>query len=97
MVILKMPGKIWVKVHGARDLPVMDKSADTTDAFVEIRGPSSNVVYKTDVCPKTLHPRWETDWLIFEAEDHEIQDESLVFKSETSLNSSPVIPVWRIP
>jgi hypothetical protein len=31
-----MPGKLKVKVIGARGLPVMDRSTDLTDAFVEV-------------------------------------------------------------
>jgi hypothetical protein len=32
-----MPGKVKVKVVAARGLPVMDRSTDLTDAFVEVR------------------------------------------------------------
>ncbi|KAJ8299297.1 hypothetical protein KUTeg_023357 [Tegillarca granosa] len=31
-----MPGKLKVKVVAGRDLPVMDRSSDLTDAFVEV-------------------------------------------------------------
>ena len=31
-----MPGKVKVKVLAGRNLPVMDRSSDTTDAFVEV-------------------------------------------------------------
>lgn len=55
-----MPGKLAVKVKAGRNLPVMDKSSDTTDAYVEIK--LGSVIYKTDVCRKSLHPQWNTDW-----------------------------------
>ena len=31
-----MPGIVQVKVAEARDLPVMDRSSELTDAFVEV-------------------------------------------------------------
>uniref|UniRef100_A0AAG5CS02 C2 domain-containing protein n=1 Tax=Anopheles atroparvus TaxID=41427 RepID=A0AAG5CS02_ANOAO len=70
-----MPGKVKVKVLEGRNLPVMDRSSDTTDAFVEIK--LGNVTFKTDVCRKTLNPRWNSDWYTFEVEDAELQDEPL--------------------
>uniref|UniRef100_A0A914X3U4 C2 domain-containing protein n=1 Tax=Plectus sambesii TaxID=2011161 RepID=A0A914X3U4_9BILA len=70
-----MPGTLRVKVVEARNLPVMDRSAETTDAFVEIHFGGES--YKTDICPKSLSPRWNSEWFVFEAEDHELQDECL--------------------
>ena len=32
----EMPGKVKVRVVAGRGLPVMDRSADTTDAFAEV-------------------------------------------------------------
>lgn len=34
-----MPGTLKVKVVSARGLPVMDRSTDLTDAFVEVISP----------------------------------------------------------
>ena len=31
-----MPGKVKVRILAGRNLPVMDKSSDTSDAFVEV-------------------------------------------------------------
>ena len=31
-----MPGKVKVRIIAGRNLPVMDKSSDTSDAFVEV-------------------------------------------------------------
>uniref|UniRef100_A0A1B0GF18 C2 domain-containing protein n=1 Tax=Glossina morsitans morsitans TaxID=37546 RepID=A0A1B0GF18_GLOMM len=70
-----MPGKVGVKIKAGRNLPVMDKSSDTTDAYVEIK--LGNVTHKTDVCRKTLNPQWNTDWFRFEVDDAELQDEPL--------------------
>lgn len=59
-----MPGKVKVKIISGKNLPVMDRSSDTTDAYVEIK--LGNTTYKTDVCRRTLNPQWNTDWYRFE-------------------------------
>ncbi|XP_028039198.1 uncharacterized protein LOC114249729 isoform X2 [Bombyx mandarina] len=71
-----MPGKIKVKVLAGRNLPVMDRASDTTDAFVEIK--FGGVTHKTDVCRKSLNPHWNnTEWYRFEVDESELQDEPL--------------------
>ncbi|KAL1492735.1 hypothetical protein ABEB36_010944 [Hypothenemus hampei] len=70
-----MPGKVKVKILSGKNLPVMDRSSDTTDAYVEIK--LGNTTYKTDVCRRTLNPQWNTDWYRFEVDDSELQDEPL--------------------
>lgn len=70
-----MPGKLKVKIIAGRNLPVMDRSSDTTDAFVEIK--LGTITYKTDVCRKTLNPQWNSEWYKFEMEDADLQDEPL--------------------
>ena len=51
-----MPGKVKVKILAGRNLPVMDRSSDTTDAYVEIK--LGNTTQKTDVFRKSLNPQW---------------------------------------
>ncbi|XP_018327015.1 uncharacterized protein LOC108738216 isoform X2 [Agrilus planipennis] len=70
-----MPGKVKVKIIAGRNLPVMDRSSDTTDAYVEIK--LGSVTYKTDVCRKSLNPQWNSEWYRFEVDDAELQDEPL--------------------
>ncbi|KAF6211899.1 hypothetical protein GE061_012416 [Apolygus lucorum] len=70
-----MPGKLKVKIIAGRNLPVMDRSSDTTDAYVEIK--LGSTTYKTDVCRKSLNPQWNSEWYKFEMEDSELQDEPL--------------------
>ncbi|CAH0760852.1 unnamed protein product [Diatraea saccharalis] len=71
-----MPGKIKVKVLAGRNLPVMDRAGDTTDAFVEIK--FGGITHKTDVCRKSLNPQWNsTEWYRFEVDESELQDEPL--------------------
>ena len=36
-----MPAKVKVRIVAGRDLPVMDRSSELTDAFVEVSGPFS--------------------------------------------------------
>ncbi|XP_035703708.1 C2 domain-containing protein 5 isoform X4 [Folsomia candida] len=70
-----MPGKVKVRVVAGRGLPIMDKSNDTTDAYVEVK--LGQVTYKTDVCRKSLNPQWNSEWFKFEMDDLELQDEPL--------------------
>lgn len=64
-----------VKILAGRNLPVMDRSSDTTDAYVEIK--LGNTTYKTDVYRKSLNPQWNSDWYKYEVDDSELQDEPL--------------------
>ncbi|XP_059179627.1 C2 domain-containing protein 5-like [Physella acuta] len=70
-----MPGKVKVRILSARDLPVMDRASELTDAFVEIR--FGNETFKTDVCKKSLRPQWNSEWFKFEVDDEVLQDEPL--------------------
>jgi len=70
-----MPGKVKVRVVAGRNLPVMDRSSDTTDAFAEVK--LGDTTFKTDVYRKSLNPAWNSDWFKFEADDLELQDEPL--------------------
>ena len=73
-----MPGKVKVKILAGRNLPVMDRSSDTTDAYVEIKLGSNT--HKTDVFRKSLNPQWNSEWFIFEVFS------SQIILSQTSLN-----------
>jgi len=70
-----MPGKIKVRVLGARHLPVMDRASELADAFVEIK--FGNQTQKTEVIRKSLNPQWNSEWFRFEVDDVELQDEPL--------------------
>ncbi len=75
---LAMPGKLQVQVVEARNLPVMDRSAETTDAYVEIHFAGDS--YKTDVCAKSLSPHWNSEWFIFEVDEQQLHDDCLQFR-----------------
>ncbi|XP_026855272.2 C2 domain-containing protein 5 isoform X19 [Electrophorus electricus] len=70
-----MPGKLKAKVVAGRHLPVMDRASDLTDAFVEVK--FGTTTFKTDVCPKSLNPQWNSEWFKFEVDDEDLQDEPL--------------------
>ncbi|XP_069132346.1 C2 domain-containing protein 5-like [Argopecten irradians] len=70
-----MPGKLKVRVVSGRALPIMDRSTDLTDAFVEVR--FGNEAFKTDVVKRSLNPQWASEWFIFEVEDESLQDDPL--------------------
>ncbi|XP_074605464.1 C2 domain-containing protein 5 isoform X3 [Brevipalpus obovatus] len=70
-----MPGKVKVRIIAGRNLPVMDKSSDTSDAFVEVK--LGNTTYKTEVYRHSLNPCWNSDCFRFEVDDEELQDEPL--------------------
>ncbi|KAM9375911.1 C2 domain-containing protein 5 isoform 2-T2 [Pholidichthys leucotaenia] len=70
-----MPGKLKARIVAGRHLPVMDRASDLTDAFVEVKFGSTT--FKTDVCPKSLNPQWNSEWFKFEVDDEDLQDEPL--------------------
>ncbi|KRY59219.1 C2 domain-containing protein 5 [Trichinella britovi] len=70
-----MPGTLRVRIISGRGFPVMDRSNETTDAFVEVKFGQS--VHRTEIYPKSLNPKWDTDWFCFEAEEENLQDECL--------------------
>ena len=70
-----MPGKVKVRILAGRQLPVMDRSSDTTDAFAEVK--LGDTTYKTDVYRKSLNPSWNSEWFRFDVDDLDLQDEPL--------------------
>ena len=70
-----MPGKLKVRVVSARNLPIMDRSSESSDAFVEVRF-GTNHHDKTPVYRKSLDPEWNS-LFVFEVEEDEIQEEPL--------------------
>lgn len=74
-----MPATVLVRVVCARDLPVMDRSSDLTDAFAEVK--LGNEIHRTEVCHKSLNPEWDSSsWFKFNVSDEVIQDEPLQIK-----------------
>ena len=44
IISFQMPGRVKVRLLAARDLPVMDRASDLTDAFVEVMT-SATILY----------------------------------------------------
>ncbi|XP_076328859.1 C2 domain-containing protein 5 isoform X3 [Tachypleus tridentatus] len=70
-----MPAKVKVRILAGRNLPVMDRTSDTSDAYVEVK--LGNTTFKTEVCRRSLNPQWNSEWFRFEVDDEELQDEPL--------------------
>jgi Ca2+-dependent lipid-binding protein len=70
-----MPGKLRVRIIAARNLPIMDRSSESSDAFVEVRF-GNNYHDKTPVVRRSLDPEWNSVF-VFEVEEDEIQEEPL--------------------
>jgi len=71
-----MPATIRLHIIAARNLPVMDRSSELTDAFVEVKF-GENISDKTAVFRKSLDPEWDNEKFTFEVEEHELQEEPL--------------------
>ncbi|RKP23918.1 hypothetical protein SYNPS1DRAFT_23997, partial [Syncephalis pseudoplumigaleata] len=71
-----MPCILKVKVLAARDLPVMDRKSELTDAYVEVRYAEFES-QRTDIARKTLAPVWNEDFRYEVSDDSDLQDEPL--------------------
>ena len=60
-----MPGIVKVRILEGRDLPVMDRASELTDAYVDVKFHERNI-FRTQVCPKTLCPKWNSGELAVE-------------------------------
>ncbi|KAF8561325.1 hypothetical protein P879_02233 [Paragonimus westermani] len=78
-----MPGSVKVRVLSARNLPIMDRSTLSTDAFVEIC--IGSTTYKTDVIRRSLNPSWNSDWFYFELDDRALQEEVLLLNAHDTI------------
>ena len=72
-----MPAAIKIRVLEARDLPIMDRATEPTDAYVELRF-ADNSPLRTPVARRTLNPQWHQDFRFEIADDCDLQDHPLV-------------------
>ncbi|KAG0199152.1 hypothetical protein BGX28_007528 [Mortierella sp. GBA30] len=107
----EMPCILKIRVIGARDLPVMDKASDLTDAYVEVRFADFEA-QRTTVCRKTLNPVWNEDFRFEVTDDADLQNEPLELKvldydaitandsvGSVFIDLNPLLPVnspWQI-
>ncbi|GMT36832.1 hypothetical protein PFISCL1PPCAC_28129, partial [Pristionchus fissidentatus] len=73
----RLPVKISIRVVSARGLPVMNKSINNTDAFVEVR--YKDDVEKTEVVT-SLEPVWNSDLIVFDTDERELCEEIIEFR-----------------
>ncbi|KAJ3290886.1 hypothetical protein HK104_006469 [Borealophlyctis nickersoniae] len=74
-----MPCILKVRVCQARNLPVMDRATDLTDAFVEVKF-ADYEVYRTQIIRRTLNPVWNEDFRFEVSDDSDLQNEPLELK-----------------
>ncbi|KAI8610786.1 hypothetical protein BC830DRAFT_1069490, partial [Chytriomyces sp. MP71] len=73
------PCVIKFRIVSARNLPIMDRATELTDAFVEARFADYDV-QKTKTCRRTLNPVWNEDFRIEVSNDADLQNEPLEIK-----------------
>ncbi|OZJ02721.1 hypothetical protein BZG36_05105 [Bifiguratus adelaidae] len=71
-----MPCVLKVKINAARDLPVMDRSSELTDAYVEVKFGDFEP-QRTGIARKTLNPVWNEDFRFEVSDDADLQNEPL--------------------
>ncbi|OAJ36509.1 hypothetical protein BDV3_001140 [Batrachochytrium dendrobatidis] len=74
-----MPCILKVKIISARNLPIMDRTTDLTDAFVEVKFADSGT-YRTQIRRRTLNPVWNEDFRFEVSDDADLQNEPLELK-----------------
>ncbi|KAJ3342122.1 hypothetical protein HDU93_003338 [Gonapodya sp. JEL0774] len=71
-----MPCVLRIKLLGARNLPVMDRVSELTDAFAEIKFADYEIL-RTQIARKTLSPIWNEDFRLEINNDSLLQDAPL--------------------
>ncbi|KAL7751428.1 hypothetical protein RI367_003288 [Sorochytrium milnesiophthora] len=87
-----MPCILKIRVVSARDLPVMDRSSELADAFVEVRFGEFDPL-RTAIARKTLNPVWNEDFRFEVSDDAVLQNEPVeirVLDYDTITANDPV-------
>ncbi|KAJ3035771.1 hypothetical protein HK097_004106 [Rhizophlyctis rosea] len=71
-----MPCILKVRIVAARNLPVMDRATELTDAFVEVKFADYDV-FRTQIARRTLNPVWNEDFRFEVSDDSTLQNEPL--------------------
>ncbi|KAE9413530.1 hypothetical protein Angca_009289, partial [Angiostrongylus cantonensis] len=73
----RLPVRLEVAVIAATGLPVMNKSINCTDAFVEVR--FADEIHKTDVVT-SLNPQWDSDLFPFDTDEKQLSENTLILR-----------------
>ncbi|VDM54798.1 unnamed protein product [Angiostrongylus costaricensis] len=73
----RLPVRLEVAVIAATGLPVMNKSINCTDAFVEVR--FADEIHKTDVVT-SLNPQWDSDLFLFDTDEKQLSECGVQFR-----------------
>eukprot|EP00727_Mastigamoeba_balamuthi_P001138 m51a1_g11020 putative c2 domain-containing protein 5 isoform x5 (1083) ;mRNA; f:400608-404580 len=74
-----MPFTLKVRVDKARDLPVMDRSTELADAYVEVKV-GDTPTQRTRNIHKSLNPEWKKSMRFEVVDDSHLQDEPIEFR-----------------
>ena len=91
-----MPCILKVRIISARGLPIMDRTSELTDAYVEVKFGDFDA-QKTAVCKKSLNPNWNEDFRFEVSDDADLQNEPLelkIFDYDTITLNDPVGTVF---
>ena len=70
-----MPSELKVIIYGAKNLPIMEKSRNTTDGYCEVYFGKNQ--YKTQTVYNNLEPRWDQAFEFDNIDDEELQENVL--------------------
>ena len=70
-----MPSELKVIIYGAKNLPIMEKSRNSTDAYCEVYFGKNQ--YKTQTIYNNLEPRWDQSFEFDNIDDEELQENVL--------------------
>ena len=88
-----MPAVLKIKIDRVRDLPVMNPSENSTDAFVQV-SLDKDQSQRTKTYRKSLNPIYEEEFIFEIADDSTLQNQPLELKAlDQDLYSSELIGV----
>lgn len=67
-----MPSELTINIYQAKNLPIMEKNRNTTDAYVIVK--FGDTIKKTETKNNTLNPFWGWKYSIESIDDNKLQD-----------------------
>uniref|UniRef100_A0A9J2P4H9 C2 domain-containing protein n=1 Tax=Ascaris lumbricoides TaxID=6252 RepID=A0A9J2P4H9_ASCLU len=74
----RLPVRLIVKVSAARDLQNLNTIDGATGVFVDVH--FAGQVFRTDACLGSTSPVWDCDKFIWETDEQQLLDNSIIFK-----------------